>query len=89
MFEIMGLGSWILMGLIAGAIGQYVLPGKGPAGCLTTVAVGVVGAVVGGLLATSLGFGGLSGFDVRSLVVATLGSILLLIVLRLFKGGGE
>ncbi len=87
MFEIMGLGSWILMGLIAGAVGKFLLPGKDPGGCITTALIGIVGALLGGFLATYLGFGGISGFDVRSLVVATLGAILLLIVLRIFKGG--
>lgn len=87
MFEIMGLGSWILMGLLAGAIGRFLLPGKDPAGCVLTVALGVAGALLGGFIATYLGFGGISGFDVRSLIVATLGSILLLLVLRVVRGG--
>lgn len=89
MFEIMGLGSWILMGLIAGAVGRFVLPGKDSAGCIATVLTGVAGALLGGGVATYLGFGGISGFDVRSLVVAILGSVLLLITLRLFTGGKE
>jgi uncharacterized membrane protein YeaQ/YmgE (transglycosylase-associated protein family) len=87
MLEIMGLGSWILMGLLAGAIGRFLLPGKDPAGCVLTVALGVAGALLGGFIATYLGFGGISGFDVRSLIVATLGSILLLLVLRVVRGG--
>ena len=49
--------------------------------------IGVIGAMIGGFVATYLGFGGISGFDIRSLVIATLGAIILLIVLRLFKGG--
>jgi uncharacterized membrane protein YeaQ/YmgE (transglycosylase-associated protein family) len=86
MFEIMGLGSWILIGLIAGAVGKFLLPGKDPGGCITTVLIGIAGALLGGFLATYLGYGGISGFDIRSLVIATLGAILLLLVLRLFKG---
>jgi len=85
-FGIMGLGSWIIMGLVAGAIGKFLLPGKDPGGCIMTPVIGVVGALVGGFIATYLGFGGISGFDIRSLVIATLGAIVLLIVLRLFKG---
>lgn len=84
-FAIMGLGSWIIMGLIAGAIGKFLLPGKDPGGCIMTPAIGVIGALIGGFIATYLGFGGISGFDVRSLVIATLGSIVLLVILRLFK----
>ena len=86
MFEIMGLGSWILIGLIAGAVGKFLLPGKDPGGCITTVLIGIAGALLGGFLATYLGYGSISGFDIRSLVIATLGAILLLLVLRLFKG---
>ena len=86
MFEIMGLGSWVLMGLLAGAIAKFLLPGKDPGGCITTILIGIAGALLGGFLATYLGFGGISGFDPRSLVVAILGALLLLIVLRLFKG---
>ncbi len=87
MFEIMGIGSWIVMGLIAGAIAKFLLPGKDPGGCIVTMLIGVAGAVLGGFIATYLGFGGISGFDIRSLIVATLGAILLLLVLRIFMGG--
>ena len=89
MFEIMGLGSWILMGLIAGAIAKFLLPGKDAGGCITTILVGIAGALLGGFLATYLGFGGIAGFDVRSLIVAILGAILLLILLRILGFGGD
>lgn len=82
---IMGLGSWIIMGLVAGAVAKFLLPGKDPGGCIMTPVIGVIGALIGGFIATYLGFGGISGFDTRSLVIATLGAIILLIVLRLFK----
>jgi uncharacterized membrane protein YeaQ/YmgE (transglycosylase-associated protein family) len=48
MFEIMGLGSWIVMGLIAGAVGKFLLPGKDPGGCITTILIGIAGALIGG-----------------------------------------
>lgn len=81
----MGLISWILMGLIAGLLGRFLLPGDDRAGCIVTTLIGIAGALVGGFLATALGYGGLSGFDLRSLVIATLGAILLLLVLRLLR----
>ena len=84
-FAIMGLGSWILMGLVAGAIAKFLLPGKDPGGCIMTPVIGVVGALIGGFIATYLDFGGISGFDIRSLVIATMGAIILLLALRLFK----
>lgn len=80
----MGLASWILMGLLAGAVARYFTTGRG--GCLTTIGVGILGALGGGVLSTALGFGGLSGFDIRSFVIATLGATLLLLVLRLVRG---
>lgn len=84
--EVMGLLSWILFGLIAGALAKFVMPGDDPGGCIVTIVVGVVGALLGGFVATWLGFGGISGFDLRSLVIAILGSIVLLAILRAIRG---
>ena len=83
--EVMGLLSWILFGLIAGAIAKLVMPGRDPGGCILTMILGVVGALLGGFIATWLGFGGISGFDLRSLVIAIVGSILLLIIYRVLR----
>lgn len=85
MLSLMGLGSWILMGLLAGVVAKFLLPGKDPGGCVVTVLIGVAGALLGGFLATYLDFGGLSGFDIRSFVIATLGSFVLLLLLRVLK----
>ncbi|HXO18638.1 MAG TPA: GlsB/YeaQ/YmgE family stress response membrane protein [Thermoanaerobaculia bacterium] len=81
----MGLLSWIVFGLIAGLIAKMLVPGRDPGGCVLTVVLGVVGALIGGVLATALGYGGISGFDWRSLGIAVLGSILLLLIGRLFR----
>ena len=83
---VMGLLSWIAFGLLAGALAKLVLPGKDPGGCLVTVAIGIAGALLGGFLATLLGFGGIAGFDPRSLAVAAGGSLLLLLGWRLVRG---
>ncbi len=85
MFKLMGLGSWILMGLLAGLAAKFLLPGKDPGGCVVTVLIGIGGALLGGFLATYLKFGGLSGFDGRSFVIATLGAFVLLLLLRVVK----
>jgi uncharacterized membrane protein YeaQ/YmgE (transglycosylase-associated protein family) len=87
MFGAMGLISWVVMGLIAGALAKFLLPGKDPGGCIMTVLIGVIGAVVGGYLATRLGYGGISGFDLRSLGIAVVGAFLFLLVLRMLRGG--
>lgn len=84
----MGLLSWIVMGFLAGALARLVLPGTQPYGCLVTVVIGIVGAVVGGFLAAQMGYGGITGFDLRSLVIAVFGAVVFLVVLRLLRGPG-
>jgi uncharacterized membrane protein YeaQ/YmgE (transglycosylase-associated protein family) len=82
---VMGLLSWVLFGLIAGALAKFMFPGKDPGGCVMTVIIGIVGALLGGFLATLLGFGGISGFDIRSFVIAILGTVLLLAIYRVMR----
>ncbi|HSF41178.1 MAG TPA: GlsB/YeaQ/YmgE family stress response membrane protein [Thermoanaerobaculia bacterium] len=82
----MGLLSWIVFGLIAGAIAKFLTPGRDPGGCIITIIVGIVGSVLGGMIATWLGYGGISGFDFRSFVIAVLGAILLLFLWRMISG---
>ena len=79
--------AWIILGLIAGGIAKLLMPGKDPGGCILTIVLGIVGALLGGFLSTKLGYGGLSGLDWRSLVIAVIGSVVLLAILRLFRGG--
>jgi uncharacterized membrane protein YeaQ/YmgE (transglycosylase-associated protein family) len=86
MFDAMGLLSWIVMGLLAGALAKFLLPGRDPGGCIVTALIGVAGAVLGGFLATRMGFGGISGFDLRSLGIAVVGAFLFLLVLRMLGG---
>ena len=49
--------SWILLGLIAGSLAKFILPGRDPSGCIFTIFLGIVGALVGGLIGTQLGWG--------------------------------
>lgn len=84
-----GILSWVVFGLIAGAIAKFLTPGRDPGGCIITIIVGIVGALLGGYIATWLGFGGISGFDFRSFVIAVLGSILLLFLWRMISGRGR
>jgi uncharacterized membrane protein YeaQ/YmgE (transglycosylase-associated protein family) len=76
----MGILLWALFGLIAGAIAKYVMPGKNPGGIVLTIVLGIVGAIVGGFLGTQLGFGGISGFDLRSMLLAVGGGVLVLFI---------
>jgi len=80
----MNILTWILFGLVAGALAKLILPGKDPGGCLMTILIGVAGALVGGFLGTEVfGFGTVTGFNLRSLAIAVFGSVLLLILYRL------
>jgi uncharacterized membrane protein YeaQ/YmgE (transglycosylase-associated protein family) len=81
----MGILSWVVFGLIAGALAKLLMPGKDPGGFFVTVIIGIVGAIVGGFIGTKLGFGGISGFDIRSFLVAIAGAMLLLFGYRMVK----
>jgi uncharacterized membrane protein YeaQ/YmgE (transglycosylase-associated protein family) len=74
----MGILLWALFGLIAGAIARFLMPGKVPGGIIVTILLGIVGAVVGGFIGAQLGFGDISGFDLRSMLLAVGGGLLLL-----------
>jgi uncharacterized membrane protein YeaQ/YmgE (transglycosylase-associated protein family) len=83
----MSLIAWIVLGLLAGAIAKMLMPGQDPGGCVVTIVIGIVGALLGGWLSTLFGFGGLGGqLDWRNLVIAVLGSIVLLGLWRLMGG---
>ena len=79
----MGILVWIVFGLIAGVVAKFIMPGRDPGGIIVTILLGIVGAVVGGFLGTALGFGTVTGFDVRSLLIAIAGALVLLFAYRL------
>ena len=81
----MGIFSWIVLGLIVGIIAKFVMPGKDPGGLIITILLGIAGAFVGGFIGSVIGLGGISGFDLRSLLLAVGGSVLLLVIHRSFK----
>jgi uncharacterized membrane protein YeaQ/YmgE (transglycosylase-associated protein family) len=74
----MSILLWIVFGLIAGAIARWLMPGKAQGGIIVTILLGIVGAVVGGYIGTLLGFGDISGFDFRSMLLAVGGGVLVL-----------
>ena len=79
----MGILSWIVLGLIAGVVAKYVMPGPDSGGIVLTILLGVAGAVVGGFIGAQLGFGSVTGFDFRSLLIAIGGALVLLVGFRL------
>jgi uncharacterized membrane protein YeaQ/YmgE (transglycosylase-associated protein family) len=82
----MGIISWIVFGLIAGVLAKILMPGKDPGGFIVTILIGIAGAMIGGFISTSLGYGDVSGFDLRSIGIATGGAFLLLFGYRKIRG---
>jgi len=83
----MGLLSWIVVGAIAGWLAGKLVKGEG-FGCLGNIVVGVVGGLLGGFLASVL-FNmpdAVNGFNLTSIVVAFLGAVLVVVVIRLLRG---
>lgn len=81
----MGILTWAIFGLIAGAIAKYLMPGPDPGGILVTMLIGIAGAIVGGFIGSVLGLGGANSFSLGSLIIAVLGSMLLLYGYRRMK----
>ena len=79
--------SWVLFGLVAGAVARLVVPGRQAIGCLPTVAVGIVGALLGGLVGQEL-FDTDARFewDLGPFLLAVAGSVVLLLVLEALAG---
>ena len=76
---------WIIVGLIAGALAKFVMPGDDPGGFIITILLGVAGAIVGGFLASLIGIGG--GGIIWTIIIATIGAIILLAIYRAVAGG--
>lgn len=82
----MNIIAWLIFGLIAGAIAKAIMPGDQKGGCLLTSILGIVGAMVGGWIGIALGFGTVQEFDIRSMAIAVLGSIVILLLFRALSG---
>jgi uncharacterized membrane protein YeaQ/YmgE (transglycosylase-associated protein family) len=81
----MGILAWIILGLIVGILAKFIMPGKDPGGIFITIVLGIAGAFVGGFIGSALGFGSVTGFDIRSLLLSVGGAILLLVIYRVIK----
>jgi uncharacterized membrane protein YeaQ/YmgE (transglycosylase-associated protein family) len=81
-----GLLSWILLGLVVGALARWIMPGPDPAGILLTIVIGIAGAFVGGFVGSMLGLGSVTGFNLGSLLLAVGGALLLLWGHRRLRG---
>lgn len=76
---------WIILGLIAGVLAKLIMPGRDPGGLIVTIIIGIVGAMLGGFISSRLGFGEVTGLNLPSIIIAVLGSILLLVIYRALK----
>ncbi len=81
----MSVIGWVLLGLISGFIASRVVNSRGE-GCLLNVALGLVGAMVGGFIFTSIGGTGVNGFNLYSMLVAIVGAIVVLFIYHAITG---
>jgi uncharacterized membrane protein YeaQ/YmgE (transglycosylase-associated protein family) len=81
----MGIISWIILGLIAGFIGSKIVDKQGQ-GFWLNIALGIVGALVGGFIFDLIGSSGVTGLNIWSMIVAIIGSVVVLWVYNAVAG---
>ncbi len=81
----MNIGAWILVGLLAGMLARWIVKDD-RTGCIYTIVIGVIGALIGGALMNASGKKGVDEFDLRSVLVSALGAVVLLLVLQAIGG---
>jgi uncharacterized membrane protein YeaQ/YmgE (transglycosylase-associated protein family) len=81
----MGIFSWVILGLIAGFIGSKIVDKQGK-GFWLNIALGIVGALVGGFLFDLFGASGVTGLNIYSMIVAIAGSVVVLLVYNAVTG---
>jgi uncharacterized membrane protein YeaQ/YmgE (transglycosylase-associated protein family) len=80
----MSILTWVILGLVAGFIGSKIVNKTGE-GIIVDILLGIVGAVVGGFLFRMVGASGVSGFNVYSLIVAVIGSVVFLLIYHFLR----
>lgn len=80
-----GIIVWIVFGALAGWLTSLIMKTDEQQGAIGNIVLGILGAVVGGLIMNFFGYGGVDGFNLYSLVVAILGSVILVMLFRLVK----
>lgn len=84
----MSIVAWIILGLVAGALAKFLMPGDDPGGLVMTTLLGIAGAFVGGYIGTAIGFGSVQDLGIGSIATATGGAFLLLFANRKLRGRG-
>ncbi len=82
----MAILAWIVVGLIAGVLAKLIMPGREPGGFAGTILIGIAGGVIGGLIVGLVGGRGVTGINIWSVLVATLGAVILLAIYRWLVG---
>lgn len=84
----MGIISWIILGGIAGWLASIIMKTNAQMGIFANIFVGIVGAIIGGFIFSFFGASdAINGFNITSLIVATVGAVILLAIVRAIKGG--
>lgn len=81
----MGILYWILLGLVVGLLAKLIVPGKQGGGIILTIILGIVGAFLGGWIGTLLGIGSVDGFNLTSILLATGGAIIVILIYSALK----
>lgn len=83
----MNLLAWVVFGFFAGVVARWATPGKHPRGCIVAIAIGIAGAVVGGLIGQALFDRNVHwSFSPRPFLLAVVGAVCVLLVLRVLAG---
>lgn len=81
----MNILSWLIVGLIAGALARLIMPGRDPMGLIATIVLGVIGSIVGGLVSMAIWRNNTSVFQGSGLLLSILGAIIVLWLYRMVK----
>lgn len=82
----MGIIAWVVFGFVIGLIARAIVPGRQPMGFVLTTLLGIAGSIVGGLVASALQGGPVTGFATAGFVGSILGAIVLLVVAGMVTG---
>lgn len=82
---VIGWLGWIILGAIAGWLASIIMGTNKRQGCIVNIVVGIIGAIIGGLIMNFMGGQGVTGFNLWSLFVAIVGSVVLLAIARVFS----
>jgi uncharacterized membrane protein YeaQ/YmgE (transglycosylase-associated protein family) len=81
----MGIIAWIIFGALVGWIASIIMRTNESQGALANIIVGILGAMIGGFLASIFGLGDIDGFNIGSFLIALGGAILLLAIVNMFR----